>query len=403
MDGDLIMLIRAPYSTALVTQDILHRFWLVTTLRAFFVARSSEPRAQKSKEAFEYAIATYNLPLFVARLEAIRMHKEKRKKIGSVGWMMTPAAKRQDLQACFEQAMTKYAELEQKEPALFDFTRTYPLTVGGTLIDRVIRPALKNVCLDMNQHTKMLSRILAENADTSVESGHSLARKFLIEDNDLAHLVRDVIHSHHPRSHASPVASPERKMTNDSINVAQIMGEKRSADGAVATDHSSRKRVYSEAFQQQSSLSSPASKIRQKSEDERLESVLRSAAAGAGLVEHEGRLVQNCSADSEPVVQESRQYCRTCDVPGHHTSDCPRRQFFEKLRRRCAARIEDFYAASSGICPHNNSSINSYFAGKVAGKSGIMRYQKQNSENQRRYICSVLPPVPTCDLRWVAD
>ena len=502
LDGDVLILARVPYSATLYTQDILHRFWLVCTMREHFEKHWQELRTQKARAAFQNCIETYNLPLFAARLEAISTHKKKQK-YSAIEKNKDYRALTKDLLLCFDESRKKYCErLLDFQLSLFDFTRVYCACFGEQLMQEVIRPALQNVCIDIDRRTHFLARILYESGSGTSETGLVLARRLKIVDNALIALVRDVEHVYEAQqtyAAASPPITDDNDSVETTLDIGALFGStsgpvddssdatadaasfvavaadtasftaattavtnvdtsnassdndiltggaadsattstaalvgghciddniaagrKRSFDNLYTTDDSDsdRKRENDKKCDRERNDQPECDRERndqpecdrerdeqpkkmRKTEDDLIRQVIADAAM-------DGALIGSSSNSTRPDLSnfergKHQRYCVACDVPGHATRDCPRKQFMETLRKTCQATPEQFYSPESGICPSQFSQLVRCHSKYFVSKAGVLNRQKVQRQKQKKYMRDALPWVPDYDLRWIAD
>lgn len=374
LDGDIVLLARAPARALLYLQDTLHRFWLVSLLQQYFAKHCNDSRVQSSAAAFARARATYNLRLFVARLLATADAKA----LAGVGM-------RCDLRRAFHNALDK---CESDTQCTFEIDRTYVPPFGSTLMPGVLA-ALDGVCIDVNRRTKLFTRIVQESGG-SLESGEALARRLGVEPL-LAWLVRDVVHAYQPQHCSSSVVSVSQ-LPPSLANAAESLAH---LDATLSPPPTKRARMATTTDSDDTAMRDSQPVKLESTEDERLDAVL-DGDANRG----------NDNGSGENVVYNTQLYCVTCDVPGHHTCDCPRREFMERLRYLCRTPWEVFYAPENGICPLANSSLATFAARHFASKAGIIN---RRMPQPRRNVAAAptafqLPSVTQHrELRWIAD
>jgi hypothetical protein len=393
LDGDVIMLARVPLRATLYVQDVFHRHWLVTLLRQYL------PRSEYVAWCFNKSLETYDLRFFVARLVAMAEAKEKEH---------SNAAKQQrQLEERLINAKRKYAASNSTAIAELDFTNMHRAPFGTALLPQ-IEATLRNVCIDMNQRTKLFSRIIRESGG-EIEAGETVARRLGIADRALVALVRDIVHAYQPK-HCSNLAAP--------LSVA--LTEEKDVPPAAATDTDRRdmeeKHEEQEDEQQQQEEEEEAEEeeectledevIEQLAKLRRREPAREDKVAATEKTEDEKiqAVIVDAASAVQNVIYNTQLYCLTCDVPGHHTCDCPRHNFMEQLRLYCRVSCEVFYASENGICPCPQSLLAQYAAKNFHSRAGIINRRNFRTARQRDNVVVGLPPVAQpLHLRWIAD
>jgi hypothetical protein len=399
LDGDVIILARAPRQATLYVADVLHRFWLVSLMRRHF---ATEPRSANAAWMFARSIEAYNLRCFAARLIAMADTP-----------MQINATKRQaDLEARYAKAY-KLCVNSTVYNAYFDFTNAYRAPFGVVSMP-IVDAMLHNVCIDLNSRTRFFTRLIRD-AGGLLESSESVAARFRMDNATLRSLVRDVVHNYQPQHHlAIPDQSAYIDAAEDEFRTISTV----TAAAAVAKkkEEKEEQEEQEEEFMLEEELFTIPPTLLAKTAitgaltiNVGAETTVPQAVAGGSAVmdivvetteEEKIQTVINDAASSvQPVVFNTQLYCVTCDVPGHHTSDCPRRDFMDQLRQLCRSSWDVFYAPENGICPSSNSLLARHASKHFTSRAGIINRRTRRDET----VVGLPPIVQPTQLRWIAD
>lgn len=272
------------------------------------------------------------------------------KKIIAIATEFAQFAYQYNLQSLILQLLQTTSELKHIDIAC-EFTNAFVNPFGESLMP-IVSNLLERMCIDMNRRTKFMSKVIHDSGG-EIESGDVIARRLYIKDCRLIALVRDVVHAYEPK------------------HCSSVVEETAAAAAAV--------------------ISTIAEETMTNATNE---------PENANLTE-EDRL-KNALQQTQTVTYNTQLYCVTCDVPGHHTSDCPRREFMENLRQLSHASWEAFYAFS-GICPHPNSSLVQYASKNFGSRAGVLNRLKRNRNGTVKCVFEKKVDVVNKDFSWIAD
>jgi len=395
-DGDVLLVARVPYRVALATQDVMHRAWVNYHIQATVDSAASNGQSDDACALYRHLRKSYNLVALVARLIALQEHRHFSAASAAVqsGCEKLPANQNlRNLDRCYQRALTmcqvktsvkKRAQkgrgvagessvtAERDMRFLFHPELAHNMIFGSALLPN-LHTTLQNTLVDINCRTRFVKDAIGGG---KFEFGSSVARRLAVPDQ-LALFVRDILHGYASRESLYRTVLDTRGRVHRNV-IGSGEQEKCIAHLRTAAQSDTGGRP-----------------------DESVEQLRKRAFADISAAN------ESPNEEDEPVTFEKRIYCSTCDVPGHHVSDCPRRLFYERLRTFYEIKATDFYSLDSGIFVSNDSQIARYaqLRHHSDGKQlGIMRRDAEQLRSDRKNALQhILPVHRSTRIAWLSD
>lgn len=362
--GDVLLLCRVPYEMKLFVDDIMHRFWIISMVCEYFETNSAA--ARHAKRAFYKAKQKYRLKEFALRQMVIARYTKKLKK--------EPQAKERagDVLKLYQALLVEYGDKGiQKHQNVFDFNQMYSKPMCRKTFQR-INNRLKNLPIDVNYKTAFLQHLIRRCGGMSESEVQLAVRIDASDDKILFMLVRAVQHCHE-----SAYLSEIEQKVQETIDC-------RSDNDAEPNDDNKRKHTENENSKE---AETKRRKLEHENEQIRIKQITDKAA-------------EQYAVKSKKT---SQIYCTTCDIPGHHTRNCPRKKFITRLCSHIEADVEHFYSKDCGIFTSMRSRLAQAGEKKKIEVHGVLARDKARMQRIFDLANNSLPKVPKFDLRWVAD